>query len=526
MNDIVTDLFVNGYELTCTCGPMKRDLKGDLFSLWSNKHMFSETRRQAVCFMISMIVFYGFMLGSVDAAQWQARHGLTSEQYQATFDDLANQGYRLVQISGYSVNNEARYAAIWELSTGPAWQARHGLTSEQYQATFDDLANQGYRLVQVSGYSVDNEARYAAIWEQNEEGELPPITGAPVPELAIFDQVMQQFMADRHIQAGSLAIMKDGAVVFERGYGWLDQDQTTLLPPDALFRLASVVKPITAAAIRQLIDQGLLNPDDRVFCLPRSTSNCLLNISPFGTPDARAADITVQHLLDHKGGFDRDISGDPMFQSMTIANQLGIASPPEKLDIARYMLGRPLDHTPGTVYAYSNFGYMLLGLIIEDITGLSYTDHIQQTIFAPLGIPSSEIELGRSLPTFRNPREPWYSDPGTTSSVFDPALTVPWPDGGFYLEAMEAHGGLIASTNAILHFLQAFWISGEPRMTNDRDYWFFGSLPGTHTLARQRSDGVNIVALFNQRADSSGLDYDIIKQLLDDATDSVAVWPN
>jgi CubicO group peptidase (beta-lactamase class C family) len=451
---------------------------------------------------------------------------VTSEQYQATFDDLANQGYRLVQISGYSVNNEARYAAIWELSTGPAWQARHGLTSEQYQATFDDLANQGYRLVQVSGYSVDNEARYAAIWEQNEEGELPPITGAPVPELAIFDQVMQQFMADRHIQAGSLAIMKDGAVVFERGYGWLDQDQTTLLPPDALFRLASVVKPITAAAIRQLIDQGLLNPDDRVFCLPRSTSNCLLNISPFGTPDARAADITVQHLLDHKGGFDRDISGDPMFQSMTIANQLGSASPPEKLDIARYMLGRPLDHTPGTVYAYSNFGYMLLGLIIEDITGLSYTDHIQQTIFAPLGIPSSEIELGRSLPTFRNPREPWYSDPGTTSSVFDPALTVPWPDGGFYLEAMEAHGGLIASTNAILHFLQAFWISGEPRMTNDRDYWFFGSLPGTHTLARQRSDGVNIVALFNQRADSSGLDYDIIKQLLDDATDSVAVWPN
>jgi hypothetical protein len=50
--------------------------------------------------MISMIVFYGFMLGSVDAAQWQARHGLTSEQYQATFDDLANQGYRLVQVSG------------------------------------------------------------------------------------------------------------------------------------------------------------------------------------------------------------------------------------------------------------------------------------------------------------------------------------------------------------------------------------------------------------------------------------------
>jgi CubicO group peptidase (beta-lactamase class C family) len=286
-----------------------------------------------------------------------------------------------------------------------------------------------------------------------------------------------------------------------------------------------VIKPITAAAILQLIDEGLLNADDRVFCLPRSPSTCLLTISPFGTPDARAANITVQHLLDHEGGWDRDTSGDPMFQSAQIANQLGIASPPEKLDIARYMLGRPLDYTPGTDEAYSNFGYMLLGLIIENITGQSYTEYIQQTIFAPLGVPSSEIELGRTLPTFRNPREPWYADPDTTSSVFDASLTVPWPDGGFYLEAMDAHGGMIASTNAILHFLQAFWISGEPRTTDDRDYWFFGSLPGTHTLARQRSDGVNIVALFNQRQDSSGLDYDIIKQLLDDATASVAVWP-
>jgi len=437
------------------------------------KMVCSKSRQQAVCLIISILAFFGFMLGSVNAAPWQARHGLTSAQYQATFDELLSQGYRLVQVSGYSVNGEDRYAAIWE-----------------------------------------------------QRGELPPITGNAVPELAVFDQVMQRFMADRYIQAGTLAIMKDGVIVFERGYGWLDQGQSILLPPDALLRLASVVKPITAAAIRQLINQGLFNAEDRVFCLPQSTSPCLLNISPIGTPDARAADITVQHLLDHTGGWDRDISGDPMFQAIQIANQLGITSPPEKLDIASHMLGRPLDHKPGTVYAYSNFGYMLLGLIIEDITGRSYTEHIQQSLFAPLGVPSSEIELGRSLPSFRNPREPWYSDPGTTASVFDPSLTVPWPDGGFYLEAMEAHGGLIASTNAILHFLQAFWISGEPRTTNGRDYWFFGSLPGTHTLARQRSDGVNIVALFNQREDSSGLDYDIIKQLLDDATDSVAVWPN
>ncbi|MEH1896820.1 MAG: hypothetical protein V7K94_16280 [Nostoc sp.] len=95
---------------------------------------------------------------------WQARHGLTSSQYQATFDKLVGQGYRLVHVSGYSVNGQDRYAAIWEKSDGPAWQARHGLTSAQYQATFDKLVGEGYRLVDVSGYDVNGQDRYAAIW--------------------------------------------------------------------------------------------------------------------------------------------------------------------------------------------------------------------------------------------------------------------------------------------------------------------------------------------------------------------------
>jgi hypothetical protein len=95
---------------------------------------------------------------------WEARHGLTSAQYQATFDKLVGEGYRLVDVSGYDVNGQDRYAAIWVKSGGPAWEARHGLTSAQYQATFDKLVGEGYRLVHVSGYSVNGQDRYAAIW--------------------------------------------------------------------------------------------------------------------------------------------------------------------------------------------------------------------------------------------------------------------------------------------------------------------------------------------------------------------------
>ncbi|MBW4642764.1 MAG: hypothetical protein KME23_07155 [Goleter apudmare HA4340-LM2] len=98
---------------------------------------------------------------------WVARHGLTSTQYQAAFDQFVGQGYRLVDVSGYEVNGQARYAAIWVKSGGPAWVARHGLTSAQYQAAFDQHVGQGYRLVKVSGYRVNGQDRYAAIWDKS-----------------------------------------------------------------------------------------------------------------------------------------------------------------------------------------------------------------------------------------------------------------------------------------------------------------------------------------------------------------------
>jgi hypothetical protein len=98
---------------------------------------------------------------------WIARHGLTSGQYQAEFDARVKEGYRLRQISGYAVGNDARYAAIFDKSSGPAWIARHGLTSGQYQAEFDARVKEGYRLRQISGYAVGNDARYAAIFDKS-----------------------------------------------------------------------------------------------------------------------------------------------------------------------------------------------------------------------------------------------------------------------------------------------------------------------------------------------------------------------
>lgn len=96
-----------------------------------------------------------------------ARHGLTAQQYQQEFDKLVGQqGYRLKLVDGYNVGGQNHYAAIWEKSSGPAFVARHGLTSQQYQQEFDQLTGQGYCLTDVSGYAVGGQAHYAAIWER------------------------------------------------------------------------------------------------------------------------------------------------------------------------------------------------------------------------------------------------------------------------------------------------------------------------------------------------------------------------
>jgi hypothetical protein len=98
---------------------------------------------------------------------WTARYSLSSPGYQAAFDDLRGQGYRLIYVSGYPVRNQARFAAIWEKSAGPTQVTRHDLTAAQYQNTYDELKRAGFRLLHVSGYAVRGQNLYAAIWEKS-----------------------------------------------------------------------------------------------------------------------------------------------------------------------------------------------------------------------------------------------------------------------------------------------------------------------------------------------------------------------
>jgi N-acyl-D-amino-acid deacylase len=398
--------------------------------------------------------------------------------------------------------------------------------------------------------------------EDNPTAELP-VTGRANPDLASFDRLMISFLRQHHVPGAALAVTKDGRVVYARGFGYADTEKMRPVAPQALFRIASISKPITAAAILKLVEQGKLKLDDHAFQV--------LQFQPFiedkKRPDPRLRKITIRQLLHHTAGWDRAKSYDPMFESVKIARALKVPAPAHADHIIRYMMGQPLDFDPGTRYAYSNFGYCVLGRVIEKVSGQSYETYVRQHILQPLGI--RDMRIGRTLPRGRAAMEVHYypNKDRTAPAVFADILgqKVPTPYGAWYLEAMDAHGGWIASAADLVRFASAFdhpdqskllsaksiqlmfarpsgpagfTKNGKPRpnyyacgwsvrpVKGGSDAWHAGALDGTGTLLVRRFDGLNWAVLFNKWHDQNDKSLsDQIDPLLHAAADRVKRWP-
>lgn len=328
-----------------------------------------------------------------------------------------------------------------------------------------------------------------------------PVSGKKVPGFEPIDRAVLEFMDRIGCQATTIAISKNGRLLYSRGYGWSDKGKTKPVAADALMRIASVTKPVTAAAVKNAVRAGKLSLDTKAF-------EIIGVQAPGGkVADPRVRSITVRQLLEHKGGWDRGSSFDPMFRTRQIERELKLRRPATPVNVIEYMLTQPLQFAPGEKTVYSNFGYCVLGRVLEKVMRRPYSGCIQQSVCKPLGIRG--IKLGYSSLRKRSLREVWY----------------PVAEGAFSMEVMDANGGLIASAPALCRFLDAYWINGVPRMKGQRGNWtFFGSLPGTTAMVRQRQDGVNVAVLSNGRRNRHfNADNGILKKAIDKAIDKAGI---
>jgi CubicO group peptidase (beta-lactamase class C family) len=201
--------------------------------------------------------------------------------------------------------------------------------------------------------------------------------GLQPDERSAMSDVAYTFMAKNRIPGLAVAIAKDGEIAYSEGFGLANKPFGTAVTPSHLFRIASISKPITSVAIFQLIEQGRLSLADKVFGADGILSDYDLPID-----DQRIRGITIDHLLTHTAGGWTNEKSDPMF------SQLGMS---HRQLIVWTLANVPLLQPPGTKFAYSNFGYCVLGRVIERKTGQSYADYISHSVLRPIQVEGMRI---------------------------------------------------------------------------------------------------------------------------------------
>ncbi|MBN2213957.1 MAG: beta-lactamase family protein [Bacteroidales bacterium] len=362
------------------------------------------------------------------------------------------------------------------------------------------------------------------------------------------DSVFNDFLSREQIKGASVAISKNGKLIFAKGFGFANEEDSIKAGPKYLFRIASVSKLITAVTIMKLYEEGRIDLDDKVF-----GPNGILNDSIFlHYADNRVEDITVRDLLRHTGGWNGKKS-DPLFNSLYIANKMNIKPPATLDDIICYQLGEKLYYAPGSKYSYSNFGYTLLGKIIEKTTGMSYEDYVQFAVLHPLGI--YDMHIGHSFFEERFPNEVKYYELGKPDKcyVYDGSgKLVPVTYGGNNIELLGAAGGWVASAPELLKLIisidgfesKADILSDEsiemmtPSKKNKGNtigwrgtdgygtWWRTGTLAGTSALIMRHNNEIDWVVLLNTSTKNRSRIHNEISRTMFKALRSVKEWPD
>jgi CubicO group peptidase (beta-lactamase class C family) len=359
-------------------------------------------------------------------------------------------------------------------------------------------------------------------------------------------RVIESFLKKWSIEGASVAIARDGKLVFAKGFGYADTAAGTEVQPYSKFRIASISKLVTAVAIMKLSEEGKLSLDDKVFG-PEGILNDTIYCHP---KDKRAFSITVSHLLSHEAGWSQRW-GDQMFMPFVVASQLKVGLPVDTRTIVRFALSKKLHFTPGTGRSYSNLGYSILGLVIEKISGLHYEDFCQKEIFEPLGI--YDMVPARNMPDMKAPFEVTYYEPSAMPlkpSIYGTGELVPAQYGGNDIEALGGAGSWLATAPDLLRLLLAVdGFSTRQDIIDDESIRFMtdvnnryapvgwkttlmdgswirtGSFSGTAGMIKRQPDGISWVILLNSSAWNGPEIHSYINRTMTKFLQQVTDWP-
>ena len=355
---------------------------------------------------------------------------MTLSQYNAKFFELFSENFKLTYVSGYDYAGETKYAGIWEkFLDSNAWYSHTGIDLTNLQQKMMYYGSLGFHLTHINSYQSNGNILYAAIWEYNAHQktvevektllgfnnvienyyytgfQIKHITGASRNGQSLFlgawenqgtwnsddlnhiSNTVTNYMSQLNIPGSSLALVKDGRLVYAKGFGFMDLTTQEPVGSKTLFRTASVSKTITSATLMIMIENNPNLLSSTIFGANGILGNEYGSI-PYSNNEKA---LTLKQLLEHTaGGTAWGPQNDPMFLHMYLTN---------KQFIGWILDTRDPDLLPGSYYAYSNFGYHLLGRVIEKLSGISYESYVQENVLKQCGI--TDMHIGGNLWTDR-----------------------------------------------------------------------------------------------------------------------------
>jgi CubicO group peptidase (beta-lactamase class C family) len=362
-----------------------------------------------------------------------------------------------------------------------------------------------------------------------------PMPGGFLPEnIKTVDSLVGAFMNKYDIPGLSFTIAQNDSIKIERCYGYADKDKKELMNPDNRFRAASIGKTFTATAIMKLVEQGKLHLPDKVFGMGGILG------TRYGTYPYKkwVEDITVENLLEHLGGGWADVGFHKIKDQSNDRDPVFLHREMDLDALISWALdNEPLKYEPGTHFQYSNFGFDLLGRVIEKVTGMKYVEYVREVVLQPCGI--TDMQMGGNTLADQLPGEVHYYD-----SQNDPYTL-------FDVRRLYSNGGWIATPTDLVKFMMrvdkfpqkadilapaTLDTMFSPPAVNpdyakgwqenkDGDYFHGGGFPGLQSLLVRTHDGfcwAVIVNTWSREVVFGGK----LDQLMRQIRQAINYWPN
>ena len=366
--------------------------------------------------------------------------------------------------------------------------------------------------------------------DDEKPGPKPP-DPALQADMTTIDKNMNDFMSKYNVPGASLAVSKNGKLVYIKGYGVADKSTGEVVTTAHRFRLASVSKTYTGASILKLAQDGKLSLDDKVF-----GEGGILG-TEYGTPpyNKNVSAMTVRHLLTNTtGSWGGATGGDVIDQNPSYSTK-------QFLDWVLNTRTNP--KAPGTFYDYSNVGFWIAGRVIEKVSGKSYINFVKEVLLAGTGATQTDL-AGKTQADKKANEVSYYGQGNDAQYVYNIAFP-----------RRDSDGGLIATPADVLRFITA--IDGFPTRPDllnsasisdfikgpsfnpsyacgigiwkEENVWYnYGSLPGTRSGFMRHGNGKCVAIILNTRADPSANDAPFLNALqalmLDVVKNSTYSW--